>query len=260
MGHGKVLTNLLAFLMRQIVIGGKSSRKGRRMGKFEQGFLGEMKSKLGVELLGVASIERSNSKELRDRATDLLPGAKSVVVLGKEVYKEVLDLAKPSKGVGEPEYGDLLEPHGDYLNGRLTRAVYELADVFRKDGYRSLPLPARGCPTDQRFLMAVFSYRHAAQLAGLGMLGRHALLITPEYGPRVRLACLLTEAPLEASPISKGNYCVDCDACIRECPAEALRVPGEGEAYSINKYACRMYRQVGLTCSMCVKACDEVLS
>ena len=230
------------------------------MGKFDRQFMQEMKSKLGVELLGVASVETSGSEELRDRATALLPGAKSVVVLGKEVYKEVVDLAKPSKGVGEAEYGDLIEPHGDYLNGRLTRGVYELADFFRKDGYRSLPLPARGCPTDQRFLMAVFSYKHAAQLAGLGTLGRHALLITPEYGPRVRLACLLTEAPLETSPISKENYCVDCDACIRECPAEALCVPGEGEAYSINKYACRMYRQVGLIYTLCVKACDEILA
>ena len=229
------------------------------MANYDQHWLQEMKGKLDVELLGVASIEASNSKELTDRATSLLPGAKSVVVFGKELYGEVVALLKPLKGVGEAAYEDLLEPHNDYLNGRLTRAVFELASVFRGDGYQSLPLPARGCPLDSRFLTAIFSYRHAAQLAGLGTIGRHSLLITPEYGPRVRLACLLTEAPLEGSPITNEEYCTDCDACIRECPADALNVPEQDEAYSINKYACRTYRQAGLTCSVCVKACDEVL-
>ncbi|MCK5553320.1 MAG: epoxyqueuosine reductase [Deltaproteobacteria bacterium] len=229
------------------------------MAKHGQQWLQEMKGKLDVELLGVASVETSGSKELKERAASLLPGVKSVVAFGKETYKEVIDLLKPSKEVGEAAYGDLYEPHIEYINGRLTRAVYELANIFRNDGYQSLPLPARGCPFDTRFLTAIFSYRHAAELAGLGILGRHSLLITPEYGSRVRLACLLTEAPLESSSLKNEDYCTSCNACIRECPANALQVPGGDEAYSINKYACRAYRQAGLTCSMCIKACDEVL-
>jgi epoxyqueuosine reductase QueG len=229
------------------------------MARFDEQFLREMKGKLDVELLGVASLAKANSKELTDRATALLPKTKSVVVLGKEIYKEVVALAEPSKEVGEGGFGDLLGPHNDYLNGRLTRAVHELAGIFQRDGYRSLPMPAQGCPLDERFIMAVFSYRHAAELAGLGTLGRHTLLITPEYGPRVRLACVLTEAPLDDSPLMNEDYCTDCEVCIRECPVHALQVPGKGEAYSINKYACRAYRRSGLYCSVCMKACDEVL-
>jgi epoxyqueuosine reductase QueG len=229
------------------------------MAKYDQELLQEMKGKLDVELLGVASVETSGSKALKERAASLLPNVRSVVAFGKETYKEVIDLLRPSKEVGEAAHGDLYEPHIEYINGRLTRAVYELANIFRQDGYRSLPLPARGCPFDTRFLKAIFSYRHAAELAGLGTIGRHSLLITPEYGPRVRLACLLTEAPVESSSLKNEDYCDSCDACIRECPANALQVPGENEAYSINKHACRAYRQAGLTCSMCIKACDEVL-
>jgi hypothetical protein len=59
----------------------------------------EMKSKLDADLLGVASVERPHSKKLRDRASALLPAAKSVVVAGKEVYKEVVGLVKPSRGI-----------------------------------------------------------------------------------------------------------------------------------------------------------------
>ena len=228
------------------------------MRKFDQHFIQEMKSKLDVELMGVTSVETSNSKELKDRATSLLPSVKSVIVVGKEIYKEVVALLKPSKETGEAEPGELLGGHSDYLNGRLNRAVHELARLFKQEGYRSLPLPAVG-PNDQRFLISLFSYKHAAQLAGLGTIGHHSLLITPEFGPRVRLTSLLTEASLEASPTMQKDYCINCEACIRECPARALEVPKQGEAYSMNKFACRTYRQAGLTCGVCMKVCDEVL-
>lgn len=230
------------------------------MGKLDRHSLDAMKSKLDVELMGVVAIETTAAKELKDQAASLLPGVKSVVVLGKEIYKEVLALLRPSKEVGEADPAELFGPHGDFLNSRLTKAVYDLTDLFRKEGYRSFPLPAAGCPTDQRSLKALFSYKHAAQLAGLGTIGRHSLLITPEYGPRVRLAGVLTEAPLEPSPEVEKNYCIDCDACIRACPAKALQIPGAKEVYSMNKFACRTYRQAGLTCSVCMKVCDEVWS
>ena len=227
------------------------------MAKFDNDFFQEMKRKLDIDLIGVASVEAS--KELKDRAALFLPTVKSVVVLGKEAYKEVIALLKPSRGVGEPEPGEVFNVHADYLYGKLNRAVHELANRFRKEGYRSVPLPsAVGFITDQRFLTALLSYKHVADLAGLGTIGRNSLLITPEFGPRVRLVCLLTEAPLEASPRVKKEVCVNCDACIRVCPARALQPPGPGEAYSMNRFACRAYRQAGLICSVCLKVCDEI--
>jgi epoxyqueuosine reductase len=229
------------------------------MTKYEQSFLQDMKGKLDVELLGVVSMEASTPEELKSRATSLLPGVKSVVVVGKEVYKEIVSLLKPSKEAGAAEYGELLGPHAEYLTGRLNKAIYDLAALFKKEGYRSLPLPAAGCPLDQRFLTAIFSYKHAGELAGLGTIGKHSLLITPEYGPRVRLACLLTEAPLEGSLRKSKDYCIHCDACIRECPANALYKPQQNEPYSMNKFACHTYRQMGIACSICMRACDEAL-
>jgi len=228
------------------------------MEEFGQDFIQGMKSKLDMDLIGVASVQASPSRGLKERAGALLPKAKSVIVLGKEIYKEVVSLLKPSKEAGEAESGELLGVHSDYLNGRLTRAVHELATLFRQKGYRSLPLPAVA-PSDQRFLTALLSYKHAAELAGLGTIGHHSLLITPAFGPRVRLACLLTEAILEPSPLNGKDYCINCDICVRECPAQALQIPKEGEKYSINKFACRAYRQAGLTCGVCMKACDEAI-
>ena len=85
------------------------------------------------------------------------------------------------------------------------------------------------------------------------------MLITPQYGPRVRLACLLTEIPLEAAPVVQKYYCINCDACIRACPSKALQIPEKGKAYSMNPFACRAYRGTGLTCTVCMKACVGVL-
>lgn len=231
------------------------------MEKFDQHFLQGLQTHLDVERIGVASVEASHSRELKEKAVFLLPTVQSVVVVAKETFKEVVALAGTSKGVGEPERGEVLTVHSDYINGRLNRAVHELAVLFRKEGYRSLPLPpAVGFITDQRYLVSLFSYKHAAELSGLGTIGRHSLLINPEFGPRMRLACVLTEAPLEVSPIVRKDYCIGCEACIRACPAEALQVPSQGEAYAINKFACRSYRQAGLVCSVCLKVCDEILS
>ncbi|MDP3039636.1 MAG: hypothetical protein Q8O18_07160, partial [Deltaproteobacteria bacterium] len=70
------------------------------MKKSDQNFLQEMRGKLDIDLLGVASVESSNSQELRKQAISLLPGVKSVVVLGKQVYKEVVTLLGPAKSAG----------------------------------------------------------------------------------------------------------------------------------------------------------------
>lgn len=61
--------------------------------------------------------------------------------------------------------------------------------------------------------------------AGLGQLGRNGLLITPQYGPRVRIGKILTNLPLGADkPISFGvpEFCNICGRCVKECPGGAI--------------------------------------
>jgi epoxyqueuosine reductase len=234
-----------------------SRKKKKPMAEFDQRFWDKWKNEMDIELAGVVSVGASTPKEFKEKVSTLLPGTKSVIVMGKEIYKEVVALLEPSKEVGEAAGGDLFGPHSGYLDGQMNNALYKLANLLRNEGYRSLPLPAGGCPTDMRSLSAVFSYKHAAQLAGLGTLGRNSLLITPDYGPRVRLACLLTEAAFEASPISNKEHCTHCNKCIQACPAQSLLPPEGAEVYNMNKFACRAYRQTGLTCGVCIKACDE---
>lgn len=62
--------------------------------------------------------------------------------------------------------------------------------------------------------------------AGMGELGRNGLLITPEYGPCVRLAKILTDMPLVADqPVEFGvhQFCETCNRCVEACEASAIQ-------------------------------------
>ena len=74
--------------------------------------------------------------------------------------------------------------------------------------------------TTQRW-RSIISLKHAAQAAGLGTIGRHSLLITPEFGSMVWLGAVLCEQELESDPL-KDPICNHCNACVSICPVNAL--------------------------------------
>jgi len=209
-----------------------------------------------VDLCGVAAVADTRGTPLYESAARLLPDARAIVVLGAELYAEVLRLVEPERVMGEAAARELFAPHVEYMNGRLNRALYGLAKRLRTQGYRTLPLPSQGTPVDARFQRGILSFKHAAEFAGLGRIGRTSLLITKEFGPRVRLACLLTDAPLPATRRESADLCADCaGTCIATCPAAALAEPPSGQSYAINKYACASFRAGAGACSTCMSAC-----
>ena len=213
-------------------------------------------SRLDVDAVGVARLAEWKGTKLEDTVLRLLPQARSFIVLAMEIYPEILDLTSPERITGAASLHDLYARDADYLSGRLTKAAYDVAKASRSAGLKALPLPSAGCPQDARFLKAVFSYKHAAQAVRLGKIGWHSLLITPDFGPRVRLSCCLTEAELE--PTTAVNETIDCDncrLCLHICPAGALAEPQTGEQYSINKFACCSFRNASGGCAECMRVC-----
>ncbi len=211
--------------------------------------------RLEVDMAGVASLAEWKGTKLEEAALALLPEAQSEVVLALEVYPEILNHTRPGRTEGQASLNDLLDRHVDFLNGRLTKAAYDVAKACRSKGLKALPLPATGCPADARFLEAVFSYKHAAQAAGLGYIGRHSLLITPNFGPRVRLSCCLTEARLEPTRAEVADVCQQCQVCIQKCPAGAISMPQAGEPCVINKFACATFTEASGGCAECMRLC-----
>jgi epoxyqueuosine reductase len=209
---------------------------------------------LDVDMVGVARLRDVKATPLAASARKLLPSARSIVVVGMEVYPEFLDLIAHERGMGEANLNNLLERHVDYLRGRMTRAVYDIARASHRSGLKALPLPGQGPAVDRRSLKAVISYKHAAEAAGLGTIGMSSLLVTQRFGPRVQLALCLTEAALEPSSPAEPA-CRYCNVCVSKCPSHALGWPKKGEAYSINKFACEAYVKAVEGCSECMRQC-----
>ena len=106
------------------------------------------------------------------------------------------------------------------VNARLNDITLLAAKRLQDYGYHAFPVPASH-PFESSLLAGVISHKLVAHLAGLGWIGKSCLLITPEYGPRVRFSTILTDAPLKAgAPIDDG--CKDCIECIRICPVHAF--------------------------------------
>jgi len=107
--------------------------------------------------------------------------------------------------------------------------------------------------------------------AGLGEIGRHGILITPRFGPRVRLAKVFTDLPLiPDKPIEFGvwDFCMVCGKCAENCPSGAIP-KGEPSAephnicnregvdtWHINAEKClSFWAHNGTDCSNCIRVC-----
>ena len=215
----------------------------------------ETLAKLDVDMIGVARIGDLKGTALGKATLKLLPSARSIVVVAMEIYLEFLDLTSPERTMGSANLNDLYRRHTDILAGRLTGAVYNVARESHKAGFKAMPLPAEGPCVDGRFLEAVISYKHAAEAAGLGKIGMSSLLVTHQYGPRVRLALCLTEASLKSTANDEPGACRYCNICVAKCPAHALGRPEKGEPYAFNRFACRTYVDAAGGCSECMRVC-----
>jgi epoxyqueuosine reductase len=97
---------------------------------------------------------------------------------------------------------------------KMAFVAGRLAHFIRILGYRAIP---SGNDTALNIPLAID--------AGLGQLGRHGILITEKFGPRVRLCKVFTDLPLVTDePIDFGvtEFCDSCKLCAENCPAQAI--------------------------------------
>ena len=114
----------------------------------------------------------------------------------------------------------------EVINQRLDLFVSRVSSLLQREGYQAIPIPASKRVDDER-ICAVFSHKIAAHLAGIGWIGINCLLVTPEEGPRVRWATVLTDAPLPVTGKPMEERCGSCNQCVEICPVHAFT----GEAF-----------------------------
>ena len=169
----------------------------------------------------------------------------NAIVFAMEMDKQRMDTA-PSMSCMQT----VMETYRD--QGRLANKI---AARLRKHGFGA----HAGHP-----LMGMALYPPMAQEAGLGWMGLNGIIITPEHGPRVRLAAVFTS--IQNLPFSEGNdhawtesYCGSCRICIKKCPPQALYgepvLHSNGRLTYVENELCFPYFSDYYGCSVCVKVC-----
>ncbi len=155
--------------------------------------------------------------DLKGLLNDRFKGYNYGIVIGKKLDDRIIDsiLAGPN----EPYYRLYRE-----TNEILSGLVHRVAEVLESGGISCIPIE----PTvtekqlDQRTLIAEFSHKMAATRAGIGWIGKTALLVSRRFGPRLRLATVLTGHPPEScGPPVDESRCGSCTLCVEWCPARA---------------------------------------
>ena len=151
-----------------------------------------------------------------------------------------------TNGVGVTEVGD------QYARG--TRSSYALANWIRSQGYNAKPYPGPGADALLLIPPAVDS--------GLGELGKHGSLITPQFGSGVRLAGITTDMPLAAtSPRRFGadEFCTNCQVCTNACPPAAIteskQIVRGIERWYVDFDKCIPYFAEAASCGICFATC-----
>ena len=212
---------------------------------------------LGASKAGVAKIDRRWVYSHRFRRSTL----KSEALEIPDDYKYVIVL------LTEMDY-DTVHTYPSALGGAASGLGYSkeafvstsLAQFIMNLGYKAIASmndTALGIP------MAIN--------AGLGQLGRNGLLITPWFGPRVRISKVFTDLPLSIdSPIDFGltSFCEVCKKCVDDCPSHAISGDGpttSGPTIANNNRVVKWYINAekcfgfwaknGCECGNCIRVC-----
>ena len=213
---------------------------------------------LGADLAGIADV--ALLKGLPTIPDDLLApyrfAVSMAVALPRAVFSAIA--AAPT-----PEYSAIYQT----INRQLDDIAVGIARQLDRRGFAALPVPASQV-LDRETWHAAVSHKAVARMAGLGWQGKNLLLITPQYGSRVRLVTVLTDAPLSPDgPVN--NRCGSCNCCRDACPVNAIRGVNTDTHYDTRHQAMFFSRcvekltrdfasrdNIGVPiCGICIRAC-----
>lgn len=202
----------------------------------------------GADLVGAARMQDAwvfDGVGLGDWADEALAqGTLHVLVVGVE-----MDYAAFGQAPALPAATEAMLQYD-----RGTAAALDAADALIAAGYRAY---GHGGPRAGRVLLIP-----AAVAAGMGVLGKHGSLITREFGASMRLACVVTDAPLastSAEDFGAEDLCARCQICTRACPTDAIAndkqwVRGE-QKYYVDFDRCLPFFMENNGCGICAAQC-----
>ncbi len=144
------------------------------------------------------------------------------------------------------------------VNNQLDWIVTHLASNIQSMGYQAVPVPAT-LKNDDDMLLGPFTHKAVARMAGLGWIGKSCLLVSPDAGPRVRWAVVITDAPLRPTGEPVESSCGSCDVCVQTCPVQAFTgrqfCEDEPVALRYDVRKCQSYLKKVSVCGLCLASC-----
>jgi len=185
-----------------------------------------------LDYVGIAPIDRFANFPEGQKPTDILPQARSIISLGIKINRGVVLANKRAyQGLRHAIYTYLWHGYGLLNLHFLDKTALKIVKRLEEEGFIGYPIGAK--TVEDLSKPSDFFHRNVAIAAGLGEIGYHSQLLTPDHGPRVRLASVLTSAELEPDPMFGGPGLCDPIECRQKsgkgipicqdvCPAKAI--------------------------------------
>jgi epoxyqueuosine reductase len=212
----------------------------------------------GADLVGIADLTpfKLEGCPLPSNVLENFTSAVSVAIHLDDTVIDGIDNAPT------PDYVQLYRS----ANATLDMIASQIANWIKTHGFAALAISASQM-VDEASLSGSVSHKAVARMAGIGWQGKSLLIISPQFGPRIRLSTVLTDMPLNADAPLK-NRCGGCMACTKSCPASAIRGVGTVDRYKTRDEALWLARCASQTlrfksrpeigarvCGVCVRIC-----
>jgi Uncharacterized Fe-S protein len=159
--------------------------------------------------------------------------------------------------------------HYRAVNALIDNITLRTSLLLQDWGYLAMAVPAsQTVKTAEDPYTGIFQHKTAARLSGLGWIGKNALFISPDFGPRVRLGTIITNMSLPLPGSLQIRNCGSCNICRDSCPAGAIYghnwAEGMPRSELINAERCSVFmkekfKQIGRgsVCGVCMKVCPS---
>ena len=199
----------------------------------------------GANVVGIAA---SGDFELAPdgfKPADNLENCRSVVVLGTTFPQEVLN--------NTAEYTACRNA----MLTKMTDMAKQVAKRINAAGHKAKAISASGGKFIEGKHYGYISLKHAAELAGLGLITRNYLLTNPQYGNLLWLSAVLTDADLVPDKKAQYAFCDNCNICVETCPSGALDNPALFGNKKCDKFFKIVNGKLEIQCFLCRKVCPH---
>jgi len=203
----------------------------------------------GASVVGIAAASDFSLAPDGFKPTDVLPECLSVIVLGATFSPEVLnDIAKYTAS-------------RNAMLTAMTNMAKEVAKRIKTDGCKTKVISAAGGKwvdgDGRKEQFGYISLKHAAEIAGLGVIGKNYLLTNPQYGNLLWLSAVLTDAWLTPDGKARSTMCDNCNKCVEACPAGALDDLASFGRKGCSKFFTIEDRKFKIKCFKCRTICPH---